>query len=293
MRLALPLALGLLALLLQPRILRAQEAGRDLAMSLAPAPQKSKPQPADAADAQVIEKTGRVLAALEAGAEDGKRWQASWLVIFGAGALGSSVLASTTEGRDAAVWRIGTLRASLGVASVLFVPFPASGGERGGSMLPPLRRVTPLEELPDSTPEERRAKLAAAEHRLRLAANFERFGRSWFPHAAGITVSLSFAAWLWIGYHRPGAAALSLATGLAASEAKIWTMPTRAIADEDAILGPADPSLATLSPDREPLGSQPNKVGSYPNHFASKPSEPRFTWAVSPAPAGLVFAGSF
>ena len=87
--------------------------------------------------------------------------------------------------------------------------------------------------MPDGTPDERRAKLAAAEQGLRDAAAWERFGRHWINHIMGFVLgAVGFAL---LTEALPGTnwkdGLLNFALSFGVTEAMIWTQPTRAMRD--------------------------------------------------------------
>lgn len=88
--------------------------------------------------------------------------------------------------------------------------------------------------IAERTPEEGRAKLARGERMLAAIAEQEAFGRSWVSHALGGAVALGTALVLSVGFDRPASGVVSGVTGLALTEAQIFTQPIHAIEDWDA-----------------------------------------------------------
>jgi len=222
-------------------------------------------------DAAVSARLGKIAAALDAGEDNAMLWWNGWLGIFAGSSVGSVALSYTAQTSvDQHVWQIGALRSSLGVLSVLFVPCPAAHGPAS------------LRAMPESTPAERLAKLRAAEQTLRAAADAEVLGRSWFAHVSSLAVNVAFSAWVWAGYHKPASAAISFGTGLLASEAKIFTTPTRAVEDAAELLGEQVP--------RSPLKEVEGAEKSAGRSLVQQPS---WQLALAPLPGGLLLAASF
>lgn len=196
--------------------------------------------------------------ALDAGERDAQTWWTSWL--FGLSAVaalqGAAVLGLEDHNRSVPVLQAGAVKAAIGAASVVLVPLPSAFAPAA------------LRKLPESTGPDRIAKLKAAEEWLHRAARIERLGKGWLPRAGGLVINGSGALWLWLHHDRPGAAVLSLVGGFAAGELKIWTQPTAAVEAEERLLGAGAPA-------------------------AWMQAEPPVRWSVSPAPGGLVLAGSF
>jgi hypothetical protein len=242
----------------------------DLHTNDIPLPATDPAAPSGSTDAAIAARLLDAEQALDGGESYAQLWWGGWLGLFSASALGSGAISLVATPSTQPVWRIGALRSALGVASVLAVPFPAAWAPGD------------LRALPESTPAERKLKLGAALSALHRAAAVERLGRSWLAHAGGLLASGLGSLWIWRGYHQPGAAALALATGLAASEAKIFTMPTRAI-DDAARLDRASFDNPVAS---QYLGHQ---------RFTAEQTtrdQPLRVFLV-PTPAGLLLAGTF
>ncbi len=232
-------------------------------------------------DAQVTARLAKITAALETGERDARLWWGSWLGIFGASMLTSDLLSYTaTDPATQRVNRIGAARSALGVFSVVLLDFPAAHGP------------AKLRALPESTPDERKAKLRAAETTLRNAAKVEQFSRSWFPHVASIAVNCAFTAWVWAGYHKPGSAAIAFTTGMLASEAKIFTQPTQAIDDAAALLDSpgAEASAPTASSRTNSAINDGAPIGST---RAQQQNEAHSQLLLAPMPGGVLVSASF
>ena len=155
--------------------------------------------------------------------EDDRRgaflWWYGWLGAYGAATVGQGaamVLSDNVATRqDMAV---GAATTFLGAAGQLIAP------------LHPGRKADLLRDIPESTPEERRKKLEAAEEYLRAVANTEKFGRSWKTHALFTAVNLTSGLVTWIGFKRSVWAGIgNFALNSVVSEIQIWTQPTRSL----------------------------------------------------------------
>ncbi len=90
--------------------------------------------------------------------------------------------------------------------------------------------------MPDSTADERRAKLAAAEAALRDSEAWERLGRHWIGHILGFAMGAVGFALLTEAFHdtdwKDGLFNLAFTVGM--NELMIWTQPVFAINDLEA-----------------------------------------------------------
>jgi hypothetical protein len=141
-------------------------------------------------------------------------WWWGWIGIYGVASAGEAVLWGTLhEPKLVANARVGTVTAGLGFLATLITGFP------------PASAASSLKELPDSTPDQARKKLAAAEALLVECADAESFGRSWFPHTGALLVNGAAAIFLWRHDDDPASAVLTFVLGELVAEAQIWTQP--------------------------------------------------------------------
>jgi hypothetical protein len=220
-------------------------------------------QEAALTDRQVTERLGSISAALEAGQPRARTWLIGWLGAYSAGAATMGVLAATnwksgpdidnSFGQDMIVGG-GTF--ALGVIGLVMDPFtPATAAKK-------------LRALPETSLEERRAKLARAEELLRECAKRERSGRSLVTHLLNAGVNAAAGVVTIAAFDRPaGDGLLTFALGEAVSLLNIFTQPMRATRD--------------LKRYEE----------GYP--AAAAPSAPRVTWSLGVRPGGFTFRLQF
>ncbi|MBN2415453.1 hypothetical protein JXO52_06410 [bacterium] len=172
-------------------------------------------------DALVSERLQAITTMLQSDKPGADRWWYGWLIGYGAataaqGAIGLSSDEKTVQ-QDMGLGAATTL---LGTAGQLLMP------------LVPAAALKKVAAMPESTPAEREAKLAAAERALEEFARREKSGKSWQTHALSTGVNLASGLVVWLGFKR------SLEEGLiyfalneAVTEIQIWTQPTRAVRD--------------------------------------------------------------
>jgi len=207
-------------------------------------------------DEEVQRRTRFIQQRLDLGTAAADRWWYAWYTIYGGLSVGQAAIAIAVTDRGLRIDNaVGAFSTSLGIVPLGLSPLQARfAADR-------------LRALPESTPQQRRAKLTQGEDILRAAAEDELFGRSWVSHLVGNGVSLAFGVVLAVGYDRPEAGIINFAAGLALNELQILTQPTRAIDDW-----------------RE-----------YKRHGASRASEQPdvLRWMVTPQAGGLGVAGCF
>jgi hypothetical protein len=176
---------------------------------------------ASATDAEVANRLAFIESALDAGRPAANRWWYGWMAGYGAATAGQLAVYSSTDNEEQKQdMLVGAFTSAFGAAGQ--VVFPLEAG----------RFSTRLKALPDTTPEARRAKLAAAEQFLRTGAAQERLGRSWQPHAFAAAVNLGAGLVIWRHYGRPARDGLvTFAIGQLISEVQIFTQPMRAARD--------------------------------------------------------------
>jgi hypothetical protein len=227
-------------------------------------------QEAALTDDQVNERLGFITAALEAGAPRARTWLYGWLGAYSAGAATMGVLAaanwtpSDIETEDllpvdnsfAQDMLVGGGTFALGVVGLLMDPFtPATAARK-------------LRALPETSPAERRAKLARAEEILRECARRERSGRGLTTHLLNAGVNAAAGVVTVAAFDRPfGDGLVTFAIGEAVSLLNIFTQPMRAARDLK------------------------RYEAGYP--MAAAPAAPRATWSLSVRPGGLSFRLQF
>jgi hypothetical protein len=191
-----------------------------LAAAATLAPRSARAAPPEVEDAEVRRRLAFLEDRLDRGTAAAERWWYGWFAGWLTLSVGEAVTAVATTNvglrKDSAVGAVG---ASLGVIPFGIFAFPArsAAGELGA--------------LPEATPADRRRKLARAEHLLRASAKAEVAGRSWLTQVLSIGGSVGVGLVLALGYKRPVTGAISIAGGIAISEAQIFTQPTAAIDD--------------------------------------------------------------
>ena len=194
-------------------------------------------------DQQIVERLSFITKALDAAQPRAKTWWYGWISAYAAGTAVQGGLAAAhwndvkiVDGRTerdrgfAEDMLVGGATTALGVGGLLIDPFlPAYGPGR-------------LRSMPDTTAEERRTKLAAAEDLLRRCARREREGRGWRTHLLNIGVNAAAGLATAAAFHRPWTdGLLTFAAGEAVSLLNIYTQPLRAVRDleeyEAAFLG--------------------------------------------------------
>lgn len=144
---------------------------------------------------------------LEADALHARYWWVGYTSVYSAAALAQTGIALTayTEG-ERVDYLVGAASSWLGVGGMLLSTIP-------------------------------RVERAAAEARrtgrwdegLARAAEAESLAFAWYNHLACAAVAVAAGAVLWLGYDRPGPAALNFASNLVIGEINLFTAPRRAM----------------------------------------------------------------
>jgi hypothetical protein len=174
-------------------------------------------------DSQILERLQTIQHMLERGKSNANRWWYGWLIGYGAATIaqGAIGLTSTDKGtrQDMAVGAATTFLGAIGQIIAPMTPGTAPGR---------------LADIPEGTPEERKAKLSEAESLFRACALRERDGRSWKTHAITGAVNLGSGLVVWLGFKRSIWEGLgNFALNTLVTEIQIWTQPMRAIRDYD------------------------------------------------------------
>jgi hypothetical protein len=227
-------------------------------------------QQAALTDRQVTERLAFIASALEAGQPRARTWLYGWLGAYSAGAATMGVLAAANwtpsdvetagllpvDNSFAQDMLVGGGTFALGVVGLAIDPFtPATAAKK-------------LRALPETSPEERLAKLARAEELLRACARRERSGRGLVTHLLNAGVNAAAGVVTVAAFDRPaGDGLLTFAIGEAVSLLNIFTQPMRAARDLK------------------------RYEAGYP--AAAAPSAPRATWSLGVRPGGFAFSLRF
>ncbi len=202
-----------------------------------------------ASDEELTRRIDFIQNRLYEGTLNATRWQYSWMFINGSIAYVQFGMAVTQTDADEKDDRYDNIVG--GISEVLAV---------GDLMLNPLsswNAASKLQDLPQTTGEEKKAKLAFAEQLLKDCADREIYGRSWKTHALAGLVSVLGGAAIALdkdddGDHRVGDGAAFLASSMLIAEIQIFTMPTRAIKDWEAYSSmPFDDSTVEIKQSHE------------------------------------------
>ncbi len=172
-------------------------------------------------DSQVKERLQVLQQMLKQGEPNADRWWYGWLIGYSAATVGQGAIFLTSEDKETRQdMALGAATTFLGAMGQIIAPMtPGSAPDR-------------LARIPESTPEQRRKKLAEAEELLKQSALREKEGRSWKNHAITGIVNFGSGLVVWLGFKRSiweGVGNFALNTVI--TEAQIWTQPTRAIKD--------------------------------------------------------------
>jgi len=171
-------------------------------------------------DAEVSARIARIEAGLDHGKALANVWWIGWIGIQAGSAAAFGALAiADRESPGMPVNAVNAGVSAIGATMLLVLPFvPSYAPHR-------------LRDLPEDTPEARRAKLAAAEEWLRRSAESEELGRGWIAHAlnfgvaaaAGLLLAFAFETTDWKdGLYNFGFL-------FAVGELQVATQPTRSI----------------------------------------------------------------
>nr|MDJ0888394.1 hypothetical protein [Desulfobacterales bacterium] len=156
---------------------------------------------------------------LNEGRGSARGWQHGWSGFFAAStALQGYMAIKSSSGDNEVKHAVGAVKSAAALALMLLRPLPAVKG------------AAPIEAMPSGTPEQRVARLAAAEDLLETNALRARERKSWKRHSGAVAVQfVGSSAIAAIGDLKD--AAVSNLTGIAISQIHIWSQPRRAIDD--------------------------------------------------------------
>jgi hypothetical protein len=147
-------------------------------------------------------------------------WWSAWYFGYMAVSVGQAGVALGVTNRGLRIdSAVGAAFSSVGVLGMGVFDFPAR------------HAAGTLAARPERTPLERRRKLAEGERLLAASARSEVAGRSWIAHVAGGALSLTSALVLALAYKRVVSSIVTVVSGMAITEAQIFTRPTAAIDD--------------------------------------------------------------
>ncbi len=144
-------------------------------------------------------------------------WYFGWVSAYSAGLAARTTLAFASD--DAGVRldsRVGAVTIGIGLGVTLaLTPRSLFAGDR-------------LRGAPAATLVESCLKVRLGESLLAEAAFWERAGKSWVAHVAGIAVNVGAGLYLGLGAQRWASGLLAIAGGVTVTELKILTQPTTA-----------------------------------------------------------------
>ncbi len=181
-------------------------------------------------------------ARLNAGRTSARYWQYGWSGFFAANMAAQGYMAfESNDGDNQTKYAVGAAKSAFALALMLFRPLAATEG------------AAPLQDMPTDTPAQKSARLEAAEDLLQSNAARAGERKSWTRHLTAVGVhfigSTTIAA---VGDIKD--AAVSNISGIAISQAQIWSQPARAfddLADYERAFPdtpPEEPSTCELTP---------------------------------------------
>ena len=212
-------------------------------------------------DEQVKERLGYIENALSSARPAARTWWYGWISAYSAGTVAQWSLAGAhwndTKPEDASPGArrvrdrefaedmlVGGATTALGLGGLLLDPFIPARGSKG------------LKHLPETTPDERWAKLVRAEEILRKCAAREKRGRGLTTHLLNLGANAAAGIVTAAAFHRPWTDGLvTFAAGEAVSLLNIFTQPRRAIRDlagyEALVRGGGAVAMANPPPGRD------------------------------------------
>jgi hypothetical protein len=148
-----------------------------------------------------------------------RRWWRGWSLVQAGlivAQLSIGYFAFGDDRNDRASYYLNAGASGVGLLALLITRPPALKAER---------RVL---SLPAGTPEQRAAKVRAAEELVEESGKGQAFGTGWAPYAGGTLVGAALALPLWLKFDRPVEAAMSFVGSIAFTVAQTLTTPTRA-----------------------------------------------------------------
>jgi hypothetical protein len=171
-------------------------------------------------DAEVTRRLAFIEARLQRATPSAELWWSLWYYGYMTVTVGQAGFAILIQNKNLRVdTAVGAAFSSLGVVGLAVAPLPAKDA------------AYTLSKLSAGSPAERRRKLAKAEALLSAAAASERIGRTWLPHVTGGAVTLTSALVLGVVYKQVASSIVTFVSGMAITEAQIFSRPTAAIDD--------------------------------------------------------------
>jgi hypothetical protein len=170
-------------------------------------------------DDEVVARLHFIETRLKAETVQAHAWEYGWGVVdvFGAG-YGAYQVAQSSNRAELTEGIVGVVKSVGGVAGIALAPLKTARGTHE------------LDDVPDTTPDERLKRLVIAESLLRRNAHEADIRYSWKPHV--ISALLNIAGGVIIGVVGDWAkGAQSAGIGLAVGELQIWTRPWQAKRD--------------------------------------------------------------
>ncbi len=141
-------------------------------------------------------------------------WWHGWVAVYSAGVVVESYEASVHSSPAHRADNIaGAVKAAGGTIVLLIRPLQAQNG------------ADAVRALPDTTPADRRRRLAVAEEQLRSNAEASNRRYWWVRHAANVAVNSAAALIVWKGYGDASRGWRSAGIGMAVGETMIWSQP--------------------------------------------------------------------
>lgn len=171
------------------------------------------PLDTELSDAELDRRIRFIEQRLDASRTHGRIWYWSWMTVNAGSAVVQGAIAASIDNHDDRV-NLATNAAlgAVGVADLMLRPLQARHG------------ADPIRELPETSRDERIAKLRAAEDRLRRNADRAAERTSWEVHAGN--AALAAAAGTLVGlWGNPSDGVITGAAALAGGEINIWTQP--------------------------------------------------------------------
>jgi len=156
---------------------------------------------------------------LNEGRPNARCWQYGWSSFYAASAAVQGYEAiDSNDSDDDIYYTVGAIKSAAALALMLLKPLSAVEG------------ATSLKDMPTDTPDQKEARLEAAEDRLHTNSRRAQTRTSWTRHLTVITVNLIGSAVI-AAFGDGEDAVVSGLTGIALGQANIWSQPSRAIDD--------------------------------------------------------------
>jgi len=203
-------------------------------------------------DTEVSQRLAYLEQHLDAGRDYAWWWWHGWTAFYSVGVVVEAARAGTAD-NDAqqADDIIGAVKAAGGVAQLLLRPLAAKDG------------ADAVRALPDTSPADRRRRLAVGEALLRTNAEAANRRYSWVRHVLIVVVNAAGAIIVWQGFDDPSRGWRSAGIGIAVGELSVWSQPWWPAQDWE----------------------------DYQRRFDG--TRPRLTWQLAPTPEGLALHVNF